>query len=312
MKNVLSIINTKSSTLEFEVNIDGFEPSKVDVCLCIKTKDYYLKFPCKKNKSNWECKIPALGHVEKGAYPYVIEVVADGYHFEAMSGTANLVGSFDVYAKKPEKLVPGAEEKKEVKKESPEEKKTTPIKKKVEKKEVKKEDVDLKDKGFSDLVDRIFNQKKEKKEEKPLIERQEKVIGKNKDDVVKKIVVESNKAPKEEPKIEPQKTIFKKVEKKPEPEKKAIDTKADMVKKIVTETKDSKTKLPPRVKVSEEDKKPIIQKEEPKKKVLEEKVQPKSEKDGNIKDILKNLSQPVEEHIQESVLPFKKGKRVVH
>ena len=290
MKNVLSIINTKSSTLEFEVNIDGFEPSKVDVCLCIKTKDYSLKFPCKKNKSNWECKIPALGHVEKGAYPYVIEVVADGYHFEAMSGTANLVGSFDVYAKKPEKLVPGAEEKKEV----------------------KKEDVDLKDKGFSDLVDRIFNQKKEKKEEKPLIERQEKVIGKNKDDVVKKIVVESNKAPKEEPKIEPQKTIFKKVEKKPEPEKKAIDTKADMVKKIVTETKDSKTKLPPRVKVSEEDKKPIIQKEEPKKKVLEEKVQPKSEKDGNIKDILKNLSQPVEEHIQESVLPFKKGKRVVH
>ena len=108
MKNVLHIVNTKPSDLEFDVNVDGFEPKKIDVCLCIKTKDYYLKFPCKKAKSNWECHIPPLGHLEKGAYPYVIEVVADGYHFTAMEGTANISGTFDIYAKKPDKLVPAA------------------------------------------------------------------------------------------------------------------------------------------------------------------------------------------------------------
>ena len=173
-KEVLSIINTKPTTLDFELVLDGIEPSKMDVCLCIKTKEYYLKFPCKKSKGNWECKIPPLDHLEKGAYPFVIEVVADGYHFEAMSGTANVVGSFDIYGKKAEKLSPGTvdkkeeskpESKKEPKKEVKEE--TLPTKKVAEKK------MDFGDKKFTDIVSSIFNKKdptEQKKKDETLIE----------------------------------------------------------------------------------------------------------------------------------------------
>lgn len=114
MDNIVSIINTKPTELDFEVGVDGLSPKKMEVRFFLKASDHCLMFKCKKSKGDtWSCKIPALSYLEKGAYSFFIEVVADGYHFEAMKGVANITGSFDVYAKKAEKIKP---EKKKVKK----------------------------------------------------------------------------------------------------------------------------------------------------------------------------------------------------
>lgn len=116
MDNVISIVNTKPSEFDFELGVDGLSPKKMKVCFYLKASDHYLMFECKKSKGDsWMCKIPALPHLDKGVYPFHIDVVADGYHFEVMKGTANITGSFDVYVKKAEKIKPGKETKKDEK-----------------------------------------------------------------------------------------------------------------------------------------------------------------------------------------------------
>lgn len=138
MDKIVSIVNQKPTELEFELEIDGLSPKNVKVHFCLITKEYHMSFVAKKGKGGkWSVTIPALPHLAKGAFPYHIEVVADGYYFEAAKGTANVSGSFDVYVKNPEKVHPGV-----VKQETPKKVEKKPVEKKavppVEKTEDKK------------------------------------------------------------------------------------------------------------------------------------------------------------------------------
>ena len=117
MDKVITIVNQKPSEFDFELEVDGLTPKGMKVRFCLKAKEYHLMFEAKHSKGDtWSVKLPALPMLEKGAFPYKIEVIADGYHFEAGKGTANITGSFDVYVKKPGKVEPGKEEKKPPKK----------------------------------------------------------------------------------------------------------------------------------------------------------------------------------------------------
>lgn len=179
MDNVVSIVNSKESKLDFDIGIEGLEPKNIKVRLLIETKNFDFAFSCKKEKGKtWGVTIPALEYIEKGTYPLKVEVIADGYHFEAMKGIANVTGSFDIYAKKSEKIKPIEEKKIKIGEIEERRERTNPLS------------------GMNNLADKIFSEytkkpkvqlvtenREEKKEEKTF---------KSKDDIIRNILRKSS------------------------------------------------------------------------------------------------------------------------
>jgi len=304
MKNVISIVSSKPSHLEFELDINGMSPSKMKVRLCIETKTYSLSFECKKaTKGVWKCDVPALEHLEKGAYPFYVESIADGYYFEIVKGVANVSGSFDVYATAPKKVgAPAAKKtetikdnnKKETKKvDTKEAASAKPTKPQVNEKTVNTESTPSKFEGLNDIADKIMGGYKKK---------------------TKKIAEKKTATPAP-------KKVVEKAKKEEKVETPATSTKDDVVAKILKETKNSKTTLPKTAaKKKVDEKKPIIEKTKPvekKDEVVVEKAKEKetSQKDEKVVDILKEFSTKKQKKVAEkteSVVHFQKGKRVVH
>lgn len=245
MKNVVSIVSGKPTSLDFELGIEGINPKDIKVRLCIKTKDYHLSFKCKKAKGKtWNCNIPALPHLEKSAYPFFMEVIADGYHFNAMEGTANVTGSFDIYAKKSEKVKPGSEKKEEKKVENKPVTKKDP---KVEKKTTKESTKSFVDIGKA--ADKIFETFK-KKATVPTPEVQTEVneepvavTANKKDDIIHSIINETKNAKTTAVASSVKRSVKKKIQKKvieskivPKDKKEKKPSKVDMAIKDILES----------------------------------------------------------------------------
>ncbi len=106
MENVVSINHTKASTLEFDLTTEGVETKDIVVKFMIEAKGMEIGFQAKKKKGkdagdSWSVKLPALPMLEKTAYTYCIEVHSDGYFFEPLKGTLNVVGSAEIYSTAP-------------------------------------------------------------------------------------------------------------------------------------------------------------------------------------------------------------------
>lgn len=324
MDNVVSIVNAKPTELDFEIGVDGLSPKKMEARLCLKASDHCLVFDCKKSKgTTWSCKIPALPHLEKGAYPFFIEVVADGYHFpEIMKGTANVTGSFDVYAKKAEKIQPGKETKQPKKDEKGKtEKKTEKVTPPKKTKEATSYDFSKAAKALNNILS------EDKKIEPKTSNVPEKKTDFSKAAAAAEKLLSENK--KETGKTEPKsKTIKKKIVedvKKPIPTVKKekapitpIGQKFDsIVKKILSETKGAETKAVQeavRRVVPEGIKKKIVlaeKKEEKLEDVLTEKEKKElSEIDKAVKNILEDQHKEKVEEKKSSSVKFTKGKKV--
>lgn len=125
MDNVITINNTKKNTLEFDVSIQGLDTKDVDVKFVIKTKGMDLAFAAKHDKGDtWSVTIPELPMVEKTTYKCHVCVVADGYYFEPMKGTVNIVGSHEIYTTTPKNVtLEPDDKKKEEKKDTSKDKK---------------------------------------------------------------------------------------------------------------------------------------------------------------------------------------------
>ena len=106
MENVVSINHTKENVLEFDISIQGIADKDISVCFVIKTNDMNLSFDAsKKGKGDkWSVKLPKLPMLQKTAYKCVITVVADGYYFEPLNGTLNVVGSAEIYSSSPKNV----------------------------------------------------------------------------------------------------------------------------------------------------------------------------------------------------------------
>lgn len=119
---IVSINNNKEQILEFTLSVEGIDIKDMSTRFVIHANDMELAFQATKKEGNtWIVKLPALPILERTAYPYHLDIVADGYHFEPMKGTVNVVGSHEVYVtapKNPKISAPVTETKSEIKKES--------------------------------------------------------------------------------------------------------------------------------------------------------------------------------------------------
>jgi len=110
MDNLVTISNTKENVLEFDVEIEGIDSNGMSVRFIIEASGVELGFDSKKQtEKKWTVNIPALSILEKTSYPFHIDVIVDGYYFEPLHGSVNVVGTHEVYASKPENvtLAPG-------------------------------------------------------------------------------------------------------------------------------------------------------------------------------------------------------------
>lgn len=100
MENIVTIVKSKPSDIEFELSIDGLDKAGVKPKLCIITDKFHIALECKHIAGDkWKCDIPALDFLEVGNYDFKIEVVAEGYFFTASDGKLNLAKSHDIYVK---------------------------------------------------------------------------------------------------------------------------------------------------------------------------------------------------------------------
>ena len=280
MDNVVTVTNTKENILEFELTVQGLSAKKVEAKFIIKAKGMEFAFPCESGEGNkWSVTIPPMPQLERTAYNCCISVVADGYYFEPMTGTVNVVGTHEVYSSTPKNktVEPDTEEKKE--------KKKAPPKKKAKKEEVK-ETAKSREKGIDQIARELMEKKvgpdiEKTKEADDKVHEVLESVGIN---VTKKpsgkrprlgLVPESKlpekdepvvKEAKEEPKTEPEKVI----EKPTEPDIQKI---VEDAKKAVEEKKLIPEDLKPK---KVEPKKPEPKKEEPK--VVKEEKKPEPAK----------------------------------
>lgn len=127
MENILLLNLNKPSILEFEVDIKGVDLNKpITVRFNFTVNEITYSFNAKqdiKDKKNWTVIIPKMKEIPKTTYPFKIEVISDGYFFEALKGAVN-VEQDEPFAKAevktPEKKV-DVVKKEEVKKEVKEE-----------------------------------------------------------------------------------------------------------------------------------------------------------------------------------------------
>lgn len=116
MENNLKIIKTKENTFEFEVEVDGIDAKDMKIRLMIAVSDMSLAFNAKHvEDSKWSVTIPVLSMLDKTTYPFCIDAIVDGYHFEPMKGSITVFGSAELYVTEP-KNVTLAPPKEEVKK----------------------------------------------------------------------------------------------------------------------------------------------------------------------------------------------------
>lgn len=121
MDNLVSINHTKENILKFNLSIEGINPSDIVAKFVIHGENMELGFVCKRtNGDEWTVEMPALPFLERTAYPFHFDLIADGYHFEPLRGICNVVGGNDVYISTPKNTkVASATGPKEEKKEEP-------------------------------------------------------------------------------------------------------------------------------------------------------------------------------------------------
>lgn len=81
---------------EFDVQVQGLNPDVVpDVRFIISLPLYSLCFACfRLAPTKWKAMIPALPDVfTEVSYPFAVEVIADGYHFQPAAGTIVVISN---------------------------------------------------------------------------------------------------------------------------------------------------------------------------------------------------------------------------
>lgn len=97
--DVIQLNNTKENELKFDVNVEKVNTSDLEVRFVIKTSlvNFSFKGIQESDNGKWVITIPPLPVLERSAFPFCIEVITDGYFFETLIGTVNVIGSHQVY-----------------------------------------------------------------------------------------------------------------------------------------------------------------------------------------------------------------------
>lgn len=303
MDNLIILNESKKNSLEFDLDVEGLDTTNVKVAYVLETKDYNMAFQCSQKKDKtWSVTIPPLSHIEKSTYKYHISVIAEGYYFEPLTGVANVEGSHQVYATKPEKAKTKDIDIKQVIGEETSHSEPT-VEKKIEQPK------------------KVVETKKEEQPAQPVKKTEEKKQSLPSDDVVQKIINESKKK-REVNKVRLKET---KPETTTEPKKEQGRSKKqplpsdNVIQKIIESSKsqqnpEPKSESPSTAKKSvfrrkddDVEKKPVVENKK------ETKVEPPkpNEKDERIRKLLKVENQQTQQ-IKEKKVTFKKGSVIVH
>ena len=96
MENV-TIVKGRENTLEFDINISGANKKEPAVRFVIEGNPTNYSFQCKRGeKDDWTATIPEISQLKNKAYPFCLEVIVDGYFFEAFRGTVDIIAEPDV------------------------------------------------------------------------------------------------------------------------------------------------------------------------------------------------------------------------
>ncbi len=218
MNKIVNISNDKKSILEFDIAVTGAVEDDMAVRFIIESEGMMLGFDSKKETGDtWSVEIPAMRILDKTVYPFYISVVVDGYTFEGLRGSVNVIGDRKVHISDPV-LIPAKAKKKATKKVIPkEETKATVIK---PKKKLSSKQIPLKVTDSAELLKALNTKtKKAAPKKEPLDDKTMELINKAKEEKAKvatdKIKKEESKKT-EQPKKENKKAVPKKTTKKKE------------------------------------------------------------------------------------------------
>lgn len=194
MAESVVISNIKENILEFDAEVKGIKDPKLSVNFVIKTDIVDLSFKAKHERDNtWSAVIPPMKMLKLGdTHPYMITVVVEGYHFEPMTGTVEIVGEVKATVSKPTKKSTAKPEEKKV--EPKEEKKVEdkPEEKKVVKDEEEEKEVKETVSPLDQTIDKIITRE---------------TLRKSPSDIaIRKVLDEVKKAPVPEPVVVPSET----------------------------------------------------------------------------------------------------------
>jgi len=144
---ILEINYNKETNFDFELSITGISANDAKVRFGLEFPGYTMQIPCSRGDDKmWSVTVPNLEElgVEEGNYSFTIELIANGYHFAPVKGTASLKPIAEVVGSVPRKSIEvnvSGITKKDKPKEEPtkEEKKEEKVVMKAEKEEEKRE-----------------------------------------------------------------------------------------------------------------------------------------------------------------------------
>lgn len=97
MSNLKITLNAET-TFEFELAVKGIEVGSADVRFGLEKSGVIFQFKCSKKAGAWSVNVPALDSygLKEGLYKYTIEVIANGYYFAPVKGTAEVAPAAEV------------------------------------------------------------------------------------------------------------------------------------------------------------------------------------------------------------------------
>ncbi len=98
MSDNLKITLNAETSFEFELIVSGIDVSKAKVRFGLEKNGVTLQFPCKKKGEKWNVVVPPLDSfgLKEGLYSHAIELIANGYYFAPVTGTAEVAPAASV------------------------------------------------------------------------------------------------------------------------------------------------------------------------------------------------------------------------
>lgn len=94
----LKITLNAETNFEFELSVKGIDVNAADVRFGLEKNGVRFQFSCGRKNGSWSVNVPPLSNfgLSEGLYKYTIEVIANGYYFAPVKGTAEVAPAAEV------------------------------------------------------------------------------------------------------------------------------------------------------------------------------------------------------------------------
>ena len=98
MSDNLKLTLNAETNFEFELSVKGIDVGEADVRFGLEKNGVHMQFKCSRKSGAWSVNVPPLNsfNLGEGLYKYTIEVIANGYYFAPVKGTAEVAPAAEV------------------------------------------------------------------------------------------------------------------------------------------------------------------------------------------------------------------------